>query len=255
MNKKPNKEFELDRRSFLAGLFAISLLPDALRELPEEKIDLTDEIWGMIEDNPAEFIVHSGGTIDLEIDIAPITRAEAFEFGEFELRSAEELTGFAEMVHPVMWELQNLYEEYRSEKYDQDIDDFEEDEKIITEFEEKWPEYADEEFTAKWVLQLSNQDFKNLCSKMRKWAASEPNWTSETDYFDVPAGGQEYSLMFFRDYTEREVLDALGIVIVEGEHPGSTYYAAELSIPVEEANARARKAGIPIIFADAKGTW
>tara|TARA_B100000315_G_C14382728_1_gene498216 strand:- start:228 stop:356 length:129 start_codon:yes stop_codon:yes gene_type:complete len=31
-------------------------------------------------------------------------------------------------------------------------------------------------------------------------------------------------------------------------NPGSTYYAAELSIPVEEANAKAEKAGIPIRF-------
>jgi hypothetical protein len=43
-------------------------------------------------------------------------------------------------------------------------------------------------------------------------------------------------------------MDALGVVIIEGEHPGSSYFAAELRIPVEEANAIAEENGWTIRF-------
>ena len=36
--------------------------------------------------------------------------------------------------------------------------------------------------------------------------------------------------------------------MVEGEHPGSTYYAAELRKPVHEANATAEDLGLPFRF-------
>ena len=45
-----------------------------------------------------------------------------------------------------------------------------------------------------------------------------------------------------------DVLDELGVVVVGGEHPGSTYYAAELRKPVHEANATAEDLGLPFRF-------
>jgi hypothetical protein len=43
-------------------------------------------------------------------------------------------------------------------------------------------------------------------------------------------------------------LRTLGVKVIEGECPGSTYFEAELRIPIEEANARAEAAGIDIRF-------
>jgi hypothetical protein len=43
-------------------------------------------------------------------------------------------------------------------------------------------------------------------------------------------------------------LRTLGVKVIEGECPGSTYFEAELRIPIEEANARAEAAGIDIQF-------
>lgn len=42
--------------------------------------------------------------------------------------------------------------------------------------------------------------------------------------------------------------EELGIKIVEGEHPGSTYYAAELRVPVEDANEAAARLELPFRF-------
>lgn len=190
------------------------------------------------------FIVRASGTIDSKEYIAPTTREDAFDFGSYDLQDAESLVERANDIHPVMWELQRQYEEYHLKKLEKLKSDEEKEA-----YEEEWPEYADEEIAEKWVLQLSEQEFKGLRSQMEKWAESEPDMSSdETDYFVIPSSGQDYAYKFFQDHTEPEVLDELGIEIVEGEYPGSTYYAAELSIPVEEANAKAEKAGIPIRF-------
>ena len=48
--------------------------------------------------------------------------------------------------------------------------------------------------------------------------------------------------------SDDDVLDALHVEIVEGEHPGSSYYAAELAIGVDEANRTAEEACIPVRF-------
>jgi hypothetical protein len=190
------------------------------------------------------FLVRDGGVIDITTDIAPTTRGEAFDFGDYELQSADALIDRANEIQPIMWELQRQYESFRNKK----LDEFSE-EGDADAYAKEWPEYADEEMTGDWVLQLSIKEFKELCSQMEKWAETEPDWINEeADYFVVSASGQDYAFTFFRDYDDQEALNELGVEVVEGDRPGSTYFAAELSIPVEEANTKAEKAGIPIRF-------
>jgi hypothetical protein len=43
-------------------------------------------------------------------------------------------------------------------------------------------------------------------------------------------------------------VDLLGVDIVEGEHPGSTYYAAELRGDIDVANRAAEAAGLRVRF-------
>jgi hypothetical protein len=45
-----------------------------------------------------------------------------------------------------------------------------------------------------------------------------------------------------------KMLDALGVVIIEGDHPGSTYFAAELRGEMKVANAVAEREGLPFRF-------
>lgn len=48
-------------------------------------------------------------------------------------------------------------------------------------------------------------------------------------------------------------LDVLQVEVVEGEHPGSTYYAAELVGNIDDANRAAEVEGIPVRFVRPKG--
>ena len=47
-------------------------------------------------------------------------------------------------------------------------------------------------------------------------------------------------------------LETLGVDVIEGEHPGSTYYAAELRGDIDEANRAAKKIGLPVRFVATK---
>jgi hypothetical protein len=47
-------------------------------------------------------------------------------------------------------------------------------------------------------------------------------------------------------------MDALGVQIIEGEHPGSTYHAAELRQDIDYANQVARDIGLECRFVSAR---
>lgn len=58
-------------------------------------------------------------------------------------------------------------------------------------------------------------------------------------------GRSAYRFFSNMDYAD---LRTLGVKVIEGECPGSSYFAAELRIPIDEANARAEAAGIDVRF-------
>ena len=62
-----------------------------------------------------------------------------------------------------------------------------------------------------------------------------------------PKSSQEEALIFFRNM-DAASKNILGVDIVEGDHPGSTYYAAELKSEINKANCDAIAADIPIRF-------
>jgi hypothetical protein len=98
-----------------------------------------------------------------------------------------------------------------------------------------------------WLESLSPNDFDDVVMSVTDWLYAEPNWITEYEYFDSWADSQRAALNFFRDI-DLESLAGINVVIVEGEHLGSTYYAAELVIHPDEANAIALHEGILLRF-------
>ncbi len=77
-------------------------------------------------------------------------------------------------------------------------------------------------------------------------------------WLDDPAGaeaaGQYSGVALAKKYFERlgyETLDGLGVQIVEGEHPGSSYYAAVLRQDIDYVNNIARSLGLKFRFREA----
>jgi hypothetical protein len=99
-----------------------------------------------------------------------------------------------------------------------------------------------------WARKLTPSAFERLVVPViEEWMSQPPDWTFEIDY--LPEGGtaQGAALEFFKNMTHED-LEALGITIVEGEYPGSTYCAAELSGDLDVANEAAIKKRLPVRF-------
>ncbi len=84
---------------------------------------------------------------------------------------------------------------------------------------------------------------------LQQWLESTD--LDEEDYEAADLHGQTpqgAALIFWRDGD----LDPseFGIVIVEGEFPGSSYYAAELRESIEFANETAQRLGVPVEFVE-----
>jgi hypothetical protein len=108
--------------------------------------------------------------------------------------------------------------------------------------EEPWEGAAD------WLLGLASKEFEaRVVPVIEKWFGEAPDWSSEFDYLPESATAQGAALEFFRGMADED-LEILGIDVVEGDHPGSTYYAAELRYDIDAANRAAEVAGILVRF-------
>jgi len=94
------------------------------------------------------------------------------------------------------------------------------------------------------IVWLQQAPVEELSSLIDCWLASDL-----PDLYEMPlhAGPMGEAYAFFQNQ-ELGTLNKLGISIVEGEHPGSSYYAAELRVPAVSANDAAVLMNLPIRF-------
>ena len=119
--------------------------------------------------------------------------------------------------------------------------------KIMSNTRKDWGDSDCPVVVQEWLEKLNPTDFEDTVVAVNGWLDTEPDWTSECEYFDDWADGQRAALSFFRDF-DLDSISGIEIYIVEGEHPGSTYYAAELATDPDEANEIALREGIPLRF-------
>ncbi len=105
-----------------------------------------------------------------------------------------------------------------------------------------------EEGAEDWLLGLTGNQFEDrVVPVIETWFGEPPDWNYEDDYLPKSGTAQGAALKFFLDMAGDD-LETLGVEVILGEHPGSTYYAAELRGDIEEANRAAEAAGIPVRF-------
>lgn len=97
-----------------------------------------------------------------------------------------------------------------------------------------------------WVEHEGDPGLASFRERIQDWLDEEINW-DESDWFDDGWSGQSASLAFFSDLAA-DVRKALGVVIIEGDHPGSSYYAAELRGDIAQANQVAQERGLDFRF-------
>jgi hypothetical protein len=103
-----------------------------------------------------------------------------------------------------------------------------------------------------WLKSLDEAGLAKARQAIAAWLDSPINWDC-IDYFPAGWDPQERALRYFED-VDGATLEALGIELINGEHPGSTYYAAQLKGDPREANQRAVDLGVAIRFVAEGGT-
>jgi hypothetical protein len=98
----------------------------------------------------------------------------------------------------------------------------------------------DDDFGWKEWIRLEGEDGLNWFRSYidEKWLHQKVNW-GYVDYFPKHYSGVAVAKQYFEGLDDK-TLDALGVEIIEGEHPGSSYYAAELRQDIDYANQVAR---------------
>ena len=94
------------------------------------------------------------------------------------------------------------------------------------------------------IAWLNQAPVEELSTVIDHWLGSDLPVLYEMPLHAGPMG-EAYA--FFQNQ-EFSTLRSLGVSVVEGEHPGSSYYAAELRVSIESANDAAVGIGLPIRF-------
>ena len=216
----------MDRRTFLQSLAAlgsaIALPVEGIASAPDTVVD---EVWARVLAAPATIYVNEYGALSSDpVEVYPATRRELLGYDEIGSR-AQLIALVAEDNH-----VEAVVECEYSDPY-WFIDD------------ETRPEDWNE-----WLLVADEDTIERLIERVNDWINDTPD---ERDYERADIGGctgRGNALRFFRD--EFEYCADFDIVIVEGDCPGSSYFAAELHMGIAEANAYAAEFNIPIRFAE-----
>lgn len=113
------------------------------------------------------------------------------------------------------------------------------------------PEDFDEDDLRSW-LEANPENIAFAHGRIREWLADTRLDDEDYDAAELLGNDpQSAAMRFWRDgdLNPRD----FGIVVVEGEHPGSSYYAAELRESIEYANEAAARLGAPVHFVLAQG--
>lgn len=205
-----------------------------------------------------EFEVSDGGTLRMADFAEAKTRAEFYEYvASFWSRSPKDLAEAMDECQPLAWAVHSLYSDFR-EELEADLQEVHDagsgHPKRLAALKARFQALSEEpeEGASAWLLSLTNKEFEDrVVPVIEKWFGEPPNWSFEDDCLPESGTAQGAALEFFRDMAADD-LETLGVEVVEGEHPGSTYYAAELRGDIEEANRAAEAAGIPVRFVVAK---
>ena len=178
------------------------------------------------EMNLVTFNVSDGGTLWIEGMDDSLTREDCLGLYLSNNPTADEIMSLADEN----WDAKQLVGQVYLQRTEVDSDD---------------PD-VDPEDLREW-LDADPENVAAAANNLQLWLA-DTSLTAE-DYDVAELNGrtaQGAALLFWRDGDLDP--DDFGIVIVEGEHPGSSYYAAELRESIEYANEVATRLGAPVRF-------
>lgn len=104
----------------------------------------------------------------------------------------------------------------------------------------------------RWIEYSGDAALADFLAIVHDWLAAPVDW-SEREHFNAIATAQEAALFYFYRLPQM-IRKALGVDIVEGDCPGSSYEAAELVKDIELANQVAALLELDIVFQQKRRT-
>ena len=208
-----------------------------IRGLPLGK-DIADGVRDLYEAQVgglAVFHVNDSGTISDPSVAEPRINADIFEFDKYD--TVESLISTIERYPPLLYSFQQLASD-RSTELSADDDADSKLQSALEDMDFGWKEWIryEGEGGMNWFVTYIDET----------WLQQSVDW-KDVDSFPPHCSGVGVAKHYF-EQLDGKTLDALGIDIIEGEHPASTYYAAELKYDVDYANQRARGLGLDFRF-------
>lgn len=202
----------MNRREFLQTLLAITgsaVLPSP--DLWAAPDEVINAVWEKVKLEPS-FYVSSWGTIYAAgEDFNPNSRAELYE-----IESPADLDAVCSIAQ--------------------------DDSRVACYIEDALHEAGVDD-----ISELDEDQQSELLSQVQRWA---DGWPDEYDAEYITLTGRSLQGQAKRYFELNfDYCDEFNIVIVEGDCPGSSYYAAELRMSVEDANELAEAMDLPIRFA------
>lgn len=239
---------EISRRTFLAGLLSVGATVSLPVPLAQATPAQVDEAWEKLLREPWYFDVTTHGTIvEADAEEMPI-RGDVFNVDVGVRCTPESLVQDVEGCTPLMIHFQRLaadkLEEIQAKLEDND-DDVSSSARKHLERLANVLEDPDDGWAA-WVIAEDKSGLPRFVRIVEDWLSGEIDG-DDVEWIPARSGAQGKAMTFFESL-DNETQKALGVVIIEGEHPGSSYYAAELRQPIGVANTAAEGLALPFRF-------
>lgn len=234
----------IDRRGFLGLLAGFGISLKLAAPLPAATPDQIDEAWTVLSEDPVVFLVDRAGSLTRQGDLEPKIRSDVYDIATRYIEGIEALIDEVDAHDELRGHFQSLAEEERF---------------ALTESDDHAPAPMSKK-TATILAALADPDdgwqewlrlegeprLPFFVAQIDAWLAAPVNWL-QCDFWPPGWSSQERCMEFFQQL-DADIVEALGVVIVEGDRPGSTYYAAELVRDVAEANRAAAALDLPFRF-------
>ena len=193
-----------------------------------------------------QYIRHLNGTITDNSISEPKFRHQVFDADLGDQCTPESLVSDIEDCQPLTSHFQQValgeLEEVRSSLDDDELTHHERRrlERLAQTLDDELQGWSD------WVLLAGVKGLPRFKQVVKAWLDSPIEW-EDYEWFPPHSSSQGNAMGFFESLP-RDTLKALGVVIIEGDHPGSTYYAAELRQPIDDTLTVAADLGLPFRF-------
>lgn len=239
----------INRREFLkglAGLGASIAIPVSIADWTGSEVD---EAWYKAVADPFEFEVDEYGSISTPGWELPDTNGEAYELELGEWSTGEDLVAVASCAAGLEYAMACAFQVLVD-----DANDLLEKSgrAALSGAEERVLELHDElgeEGWTEWLKGASEPELQYAAREIQFWL-DEGFDANDLDGECLHIGPYAGPYSFFSGL-DREELDTLGVKIVDGDRPGSSYFAAELHEDLDEANRIAAEIGLPVRFCQA----